>query len=254
MRYRAIATDYDGTLAEDGQVRADTLAALQRLKASGRKLVLVTGRELDELREVFPAIDVFDRVVAENGALLYTPPRGEKGEGPHDAAVIRTLAHPPPPEFAAMLAARGVPKLSCGHVIVATWEPHDRIALEVIREMGLELEVIFNKGAVMILPSGVNKATGLAEALSELGIDQSAVVGVGDGENDHSLLRACGLGVAVANAVPALKQHADLVTEGMRGDGIAELCDRMIANDLAGIVRVNAPVKQAEREEAESPA
>ncbi|MBC7052099.1 HAD family phosphatase, partial [Salmonella enterica subsp. enterica serovar Enteritidis] len=169
---------------------------------SGRKLVLVTGRELDELIAVFPAIDVFDKVVAENGALLYTP----------KPPVVRLLASPPPPEFAASLRLRGVTPLSCGRIIVATWQPHEQTVLSVIREQGLELEVIFNKGAGMVLPSGVNKATGLAAALAELGVEPDHVVGVGDAENDHSLLAACGLGVAVANAVPALKKRADLVT------------------------------------------
>jgi hydroxymethylpyrimidine pyrophosphatase-like HAD family hydrolase len=226
MHYLALATDYDGTLAEDGKVGEDVLGALQRLRRTGRKLVLVTGRELDELMRVFPAFEVFDKIVAENGALLYSPrPPTE-----------RPLAEAPPPEFAAALRARGVAPLSCGRIIVATWQPHEQAVLAVIREQGLELEVIFNKGAVMVLPSGVNKASGLDAALEELGIARERVVGAGDAENDHSLLAACGLGVAVANAVPALKRRASLVTAGARGQGIIELCDKLVANDCADVV------------------
>lgn len=70
MRYAAIALDFDGTIATDGIVPLRVLEGLRLLKASGRKLVLVTGRELDELLAVFSGIAVFDRVVAENGALL----------------------------------------------------------------------------------------------------------------------------------------------------------------------------------------
>ncbi|GAC1530110.1 MAG: hypothetical protein NVS3B10_26340 [Polyangiales bacterium] len=232
MHYLALATDYDGTLAEDGKVRPEVLAALGRLKASGRKLVLVTGRELDELMTTFPEISVFDRVVAENGALLYSP------SPPRE----RALAKPPPPEFAVALGVRGVAPLSCGRVILATWQPHEQVVLNVIREQGLELEVIFNKGAVMVLPSGVNKATGLMAALDELGIDRARVVGVGDAENDHSLLGGCGIGVAVSNAVPALKRRAELVTAGARGDGVVELCERILSTDLAGIERKSALV------------
>jgi hydroxymethylpyrimidine pyrophosphatase-like HAD family hydrolase len=235
MHYLALATDYDGTLAEDGKVRPEVLAALVRLKESGRKLVLVTGRELDELIATFPAIDVFDRVVAENGALLYTP----------SSPVERLLAKPPPPELAEALRVRGVTPLSCGRVIVATWQPHEQAVLSVIREQRLELEVIFNKGAVMVLPSGVNKATGLMSALDELGIDRARVVGAGDAENDHSLLGACGLGAAVANAVPALKRRADVVTRGARGDGILELCEQLLADDLGGIERTSATLDPA---------
>lgn len=238
MHYRALATDYDGTIAEDGAVRDEVVDALRRLRRTGRKLVLVTGRELDELMRVFPRVDIFDKVVAENGALLYSPrPPTE-----------RPLAEAPPPGFAAALRARGVDPLACGRIIVATWQPHEQAVLSVIREQGLELEVIFNKGAVMVLPSGVNKASGLAAALAELEIPSDQVVGVGDAENDHSLLASCGLAVAVANAVPALKRRAHLVTRGARGAGIIELCERLIANDCADVVRepsLDAPLDDA---------
>ena len=82
MRYLALATDYDGTLAHHGRVDEPTLKALERLRESGRKLILVTGRVLPELLGVFPRIDLFDYVVAENGALIYRPEtREEKAIG-----------------------------------------------------------------------------------------------------------------------------------------------------------------------------
>lgn len=222
MRYRAIATDYDGTLAEDGKVRADVLEALYEWKRSRRKLLLVTGRELEDLMQTFPDLDVFDEVVAENGALLFHP------RPPRE----RPLAKPPPAEFVETLRARGVTPISSGRIIVATWQPHESVVLEVIREMGLELEVIFNKGAVMVLPSGVNKGTGLRAALAEMSLASEEVIGVGDAENDHSLLDACGYGVAVANAVPALKKRARLTTRCPRGEGVAELIERVLRNDV----------------------
>lgn len=228
FRFKALATDYDGTLADDGKVSRDTLAALRRAKARGRKLLLVTGRELEDLMRTFAELDVFDVVVAENGALLYMPTPTPPQERP--------LAPAPPPEFAKRLAERGVGPMSCGRIIVATWEPHQDVVLDTIREMGLELEVIFNKGAVMVLPSGVNKASGLHAALSDLGIAAEDVVGVGDAENDHSLLEACGLGVAVANAVPALKARADLIMLAPRGAGVVELIDQMLATDFAAVL------------------
>ncbi len=234
LRFKALATDYDGTLADDGKVSKDTLAALRRAKKAGRKLLLVTGRELEDLMRTFAEVDVFDIIVAENGALLYTPcPRPPRE---------RPLAPPPPPEFAQTLIERGVGPISSGRIIVATWEPHQKVVLETIHDMGLELEVIFNKGAVMVLPSGVNKASGLRAALADLGIDPKEVVGVGDAENDHSLLGACGLGVAVANAVPALKNRADLVMLQPRGAGVVELIDQMLATDFAHVQRAKPEV------------
>ena len=231
MRYQVLATDYDGTLATHGVVDEATLAALVRLKASGRRLVMVTGRELPELRQVFPHLEMFDGIVAENGALLYWP--AARKEQP--------VASSPPENFVAELRRRGVAPISVGHVIVATWEPHERIALETIRDLGLELQVIFNKGAVMILPTGVNKATGLKAALEVMGVSPQKVVAIGDAENDHAFLRFCGFSVAVANALPAVKETADFVTPGDHGTGVAQLIEQMIADDLAGFTPAPRP-------------
>ena len=219
---RTLATDYDGTIATHGTVDPDTLAALRRLRDAGGTLILVTGRVLPELRDVFPELDLCHMVVAENGALLYTPATGHE----------RTLADPPEESFVRALEERGVSPLSVGRVIVAAYEPHETTMLQVIREQGLERQLIFNKGSVMVLPSGVNKASGLASALEELSIDAADVAGVGDAENDHALLEMCGVGAAVANALPSLKANADLVLAGRHGAGVAELIERIIDGSI----------------------
>jgi hydroxymethylpyrimidine pyrophosphatase-like HAD family hydrolase/energy-coupling factor transporter ATP-binding protein EcfA2 len=227
MRFLVLACDYDGTLATDGRVDEATVAALRRVRESGRRLVMVTGRELDDLMRVCPRLDLFDLIVAENGALLYRP--GQEEAVP--------LAEPPPAAFVAALRARGVAPLSVGRVIVATWEPHQTAVLDTIRDLGLEAHVIFNKGAVMVLPSGVNKATGLAHALGALGLSAHNAVGIGDAENDLSFLAACACGVAVANALPSVKERADVVTRGDHGAGVVELIAALVGNDL----RTHAP-------------
>jgi len=224
MPYRALATDYDGTLATRGVVDDATWAAVGRLRGSGRAAVLVTGREIRELFQACPGLDRLDRVVAENGAVLYRPA---------DRSEV-ALAPPPPEGFVEALRARGVGPISAGRAIVATWEPHREAIEATIRAMGLDLRVTPNKRALMILPPGVDKASGLLAALAELGIDPAEAVGVGDAENDAALLGACGLGVAVANALPGLKAQADMVTAGERGVGVAELIGRMIAGTLPG--------------------
>jgi hydroxymethylpyrimidine pyrophosphatase-like HAD family hydrolase len=217
----ALATDYDGTIAETGVVSAETMSALDAFKRTGRKLILVTGRELDDLRTVCPDLSIFDRVVAENGALLFDPANGEE----------RVLSPAPPEPFVAALKARNVSPLSVGRSIVATWEPNEGIVLETIRDLGLDLQIVFNKGAVMVLPAGVNKATGLVAALKEMGLSPHNVVGVGDAENDHAFLRTCGCAVAVANALPIVKEGADVVTDGARGAGVIELTARIAKQD-----------------------
>lgn len=223
MRYLALCTDYDGTIAHHGVVDEPTIDALTRLRESGRKLVMVTGRELHELISVCPRLDLFDLVVAENGALLYTPATKEE----------KVLTDPPLPAFVAALQARGVHPLSVGKTIVATWEPHENAVLEVIRDLGLELQVIFNKGAVMVLPSGLNKATGLKVALKQLNLSAHNAVGIGDAENDHTFLGICECAVAVGNALPSVKEQADFVTVGTHGTGVTQLIEEILADDLA---------------------
>lgn len=222
MRYAALAADYDGTLASNGRVAEPTLRALAELAATGRKLILVTGRELDDLLAVFPEIGVFDRVVAENGAVLYSPTTREQ----------RTLGEAPPPAFIEALERRGVEPLSVGRAIVATVEPHETVVLETIRDLGLELQVIFNKGAVMILPPSLNKATGLVVALEDLGLSPRNAAAIGDAENDHALLRIAEFGVAVANAVPTLKAEADHASLHPNGRAVMELVGGLIDDDL----------------------
>lgn len=94
MRYLALACDYDGTLATQGRVNAETVDALQHVLASGRKLILVTGRQLEDLLGIFPQVNLFERVVAENGALLYRPASREE----------KVLATPPRKNFSGRYA------------------------------------------------------------------------------------------------------------------------------------------------------
>lgn len=225
MRYQALACDYDGTIAHHGQVDDETIAALGRVRDTGRRLILVSGRELQDLLAVCPHIELFDRVVAENGAVVYRPATREE----------KSLGEPPPEPFVRALGDRGVSPVAVGRVIVATWKPHETTVLEAIRDLGLELHVTFNKGAVMVLPAGLTKATGLAEALRELGLSAHNVVGIGDAENDHAFLRLCECRVAVANALPILKNAADFVTRHDHGAGVRELIEMLIATDLRGL-------------------
>ena len=227
MHYLAIASDYDGTLAHDGVVAPETIAAVRRLKQSGRRFLLVTGRELPELQMVFPEFDLCDLIVAENGALLFAPATGE----------LQPLGAPASDALVTALRRKGVTPLSVGTVIVATREPYENIVLDSIRELGLELQIIFNKGAVMVLPTGINKATGLEAALALMEFGADRVIGCGDAENDHAFLAMSGCGVAVANALPMLKQAADVVTRGARGAGVVEIIEQILTGGEAALLQ-----------------
>ena len=170
-----------------------------------------------------PRLELFDLVVAENGALLYDPVNRE----------VQALSDAPPPAFVERLRELGVAPLWVGRVIVATWEPNEGKVLSAIHDLGLNLQITFNKGAVMVLQVGVTKASGLRGALAQLGVSPLNCIGVGDAENDLAFLDVCGLPVAVANALPSVKERAAFVTTGTRGAGVAELIDQLLATDLA---------------------
>jgi hydroxymethylpyrimidine pyrophosphatase-like HAD family hydrolase len=215
--FRALATDFDGTLAHNGTVNNTTLGSIKRWKHAGRRLILVTGRELNDLRSIFPNLDLFDLAVMENGAVIFHP----------DTEAVETLVEAPPASLVARLHERGLP-LHTGAAIVATWEQYEQQALEVIGELDLNYQVILNKGALMILPRGVDKATGLNAALRQLALKPAEVVGIGDAENDRAFLKICGYSVAVANALPSIKETVDYVTKGAHGDGVGEIIQQLL--------------------------
>ncbi len=221
--FRAVAVDYDGTLV-DGPVAPDTLAALAEARTRGIRVILVTGRIVNELRAVFADVeDHVDALVAENGAVLVT------------SAGVRRLAAPIDRAVSSALDARGVVHRN-GQVLIACDAADEPAALEVIRGLGLDHRLVRNWGELMILPAGVTKGSGLLEALGELGISQHNTLGVGDAENDHSLLEVCEIGVAVANAIDAIRAHADVTLALPDGQGVADLLRGPL---LAGRTRVH---------------
>lgn len=200
----ALATDYDGTLAHNGRVDGATADALHRLRAAGWLLVLVTGRNLDDVGRAFPELAVFDRVVAENGAVVAGGP-----------ARPRLLGPEPDPALLQALRRHGVAH-STGRVVVHTLTIHQAAAMAAVAESGADVELSLNKAALMLLPSGVDKARGLKLALDELGADARDAVGVGDAENDLPFLHMCGRAYACADAVPAVRAAAGRYTPAVR--------------------------------------
>ncbi len=208
--FRAVAVDFDGTLA-DGAVASDTLVALADARARGIRIILVTGRIVQELRTVFTDVeDHVDALVAENGAVLVT------------SLGIRRLAAPIDQAVSWGLSARDVVHRR-GQVLIACGAADEPVALEVIRGLGQDCRLVRNRDQLMILPAAVTKGTGLLEALADLGLSRHNALGIGDAENDHSLMEVCEVGVAVANAVDAIRAHADVTLDLPDGQGVVDL-------------------------------
>ncbi len=239
MLVHVLACDYDGTIATYGHLAEETAAALRRVRESGRKLVLVTGRRLSDLRAICPTLDgLFDAVVVENGAVLYLPESRE----------VRTLGTPPEPALLAALGRHGVP-FDVGSAIVATDERFAEAAVAAIRDAAVERTLVFNKGSMMLLPGGVTKGTGLQAALDTMELSPHNLVGIGDAENDHAFLALCECAVAVADAVPALRERADYVTAAPNGRGVVAFVEEHVLRDgealLPRLARHRLPLGEA---------
>jgi hydroxymethylpyrimidine pyrophosphatase-like HAD family hydrolase len=208
---RALAVDFDGTLTMGGRPADEALAALARFRGMGRQTLLVTGRIWDELLGVFPDVVAhFDLIVAENGAVLF-----------HNG-ILRPIAERVDPLLDERLRAAGVP-FRRGRVLLATTAAHAVTVAVVKADVGVECQLVRNRGELMLLPPGVTKGWGVTHALSEAGLSHHSTYAVGDAENDYSLLAACEVGVAVANAIEHVRERADLVTGRPDGAGIVEL-------------------------------
>jgi hypothetical protein len=227
MHLTALATDGDGTLLEDGKMSDRTATAIGRARTAGVSILLVTGETKDEL-EKFPRPELIDFIVAENGALLLDP----------KAKLKETLlGKTPPVELLARLKAAGLKDLTVGHSIISLDTRHEALVNEIVESLNCGWRVIRNRHDVMLLPPGIDKASGLKAALRHLNIASEQVVAVGDAENDYAMFKFARVGVAVSSAVQFLKKRADHVTRGGAGDGIVELIDLILRDALMPVTR-----------------
>jgi hydroxymethylpyrimidine pyrophosphatase-like HAD family hydrolase len=211
MYCRAIACDYDGTSASDGHLAPEVAAALHAAREAGIVTLLVTGRVLDDLRVALVDFSAFDAVVAENGAVVWLRES--------DRTII--LGAPPSEQFLGRLRAARIP-FHAGAVVVGTWDTHVPELIALVRERGADLQLVFNRAAVMLLPSGINKAVGTQRALDELGRSPRNLIAFGDAENDLPLFALAELAVAARGSVPAVAVAAD---DRLRLPGAAGVAD-----------------------------
>lgn len=201
-----LATDYDRTLTDDALAPVvEALDALAEARKAGLKVIVVSGRGIRFLEKEVG--HVADALVAENGCLVSRPGQAPIATGGCDVDLHERLL------------AAGV-EAEVGDVLASFWTRDVERVLPHLR--GVAVHLVRNRDRTMLLPQGVDKATGLRVALRLLGHDLESAAAAGDGENDLPMIRAVAHGIAVANAVPALKEHATFVTSRPGGHGIAE--------------------------------
>lgn len=219
MYCRAIATDLDGTSAAGGSIAPEVLAALAEARERGIATILVTGRVHEDTEALCGDLSAFDAVVSENGAVTcISEPR----------RTIR-LGSPPPERFLGELRTRGIP-FHVGSVVLGTWDRHAHELLDLVRRHALDSQLVFNREALMLLPSGINKATGVQRALAELRRSPHNLVVFGDAENDLPLFALAEVAVAAHGAAPEVAAQAD---EQLRHPGPAGVA-RYIRNVVDG--------------------
>ena len=215
MKFAALALDYDGTIANEGIFNPAVREAIGDARQRGIAVALVTGRRLPDLRRVAGDLTCFDVIVAENGAVLDFP------GGRH---VL--LGHPVRPDVLQELGRRQIPVVA-GECVLEADATSAASILEVIQAQEQPLVLAFNRSRLMVLPQAVAKSTGLRQALFALRISIHNTVGIGDAENDHDLLEACEVGVAVGWGSAALRVIADEVIEGTGPDAVAHYIRRI---------------------------
>jgi len=211
MKFLALALDYDGTIANNDIVDPHVRDAITGLRANGIIVLLVTGRTLADLRRVVGDLRFVDAVVAENGAVIEFS----------DSGYSTVIAAAPPPKLLDALRQEGISHIAGQSVIDASANDAQQI-LAILQRLELPLVLLFNRSRVMILPQAISKSTGLRQALTTLRLSPHNTIGIGDAENDHELLQACELGIAVAWGSEFLKQSADLVLPGTGPAAVAE--------------------------------
>ncbi len=209
--FQVVAIDFDGTLTSRGEVSAKALDAIDQAWRSGLLVVLVTGRIGAELRSEFPQIaQHVDTLVLENGAVTVIGGRTHALSAPVESGLDEALTD------------RGIPYRR-GEVLLAVDGEHAATVVEVIGQLGLDCQIVWNRAAMMVLPAGVTKGAGLAAVLTEMNLSAHNTIAVGDAENNLSLFAIAEVGVAVADAIPSVRQHADLVLDEPDGDGVVDL-------------------------------
>ena len=259
--FRVAAIDLDGTLLRpDGSLSERSRAALERARAAGIRVVLVTARGPRSVRALAAELELDGSAICSNGAITLGLASGEiVRTQPLATEVAARLVRELRSRLPGILFAAESEEIALEPGFAAwDWAPppgtryadglelvaapvaklimrHDMHTLEAIAEAARELAgddaavTIPGPWTVEISAAGVSKAAALAELCAELGIEATEVVAFGDYPNDLPMLEWAGYAVAVANAHPDVLAAADEVTASNADDGVAVVLERLAA-------------------------
>ncbi|MGC9226954.1 HAD family hydrolase [Caldivirga sp.] len=215
-----LAVDYHRTLADESEVGFNVservIDSILRFLNSGNAFAVVTSgairhvKGLDALKgRLFMAL--------ENGLIVITPSGSRVINVPVDWWQLRNTIRN-------ALVNMGV-EFSEGEA--SLFIKYDPVVINALRTYGVRIEV--NRGMVSIMPNGIDKGYAI-NALKRI-VKPSAVIAMGDAENDVPMLKAADIAIAVNNAIPEVKSIAHYVTMGNDGDGVIEVINKLLNCD-----------------------
>ena len=269
MKYKLIASDFDGTIYDGEQVPERVVRAIADYRKAGGKFVVATGRIFESIRKKIPTLGADDELIACQGAALYSTKTGEvlarfplpyelakktvdyyeahgdvcHAYADHEFYVEKKNLYSDTyaaycevtPTYLGYSLSEYLPKMQAINKIIAIIDEDkiDAKMAELTSLLGEEAEV--TKSAPMFLEvTSVNAGKGncLMALAKHLNIPLSEVIAVGDQMNDMTMIRAAGLGVTVQNGVPAVKDAAKIVLPSVKEGGVADLIEKAIRNQL----------------------
>ena len=115
-----------------------------------------------------------------------------------------------------------------GMAMAATWSQNEGTVLEISDQHNYFPTLDWNKLALLILPTGANKGSGLKRLLEQCELSSETLMAFGDGENDRSLLAIADTAVAVYDAVPSLQEMAHVVSKNPGPSGVIEILQDLL--------------------------
>lgn len=241
-KYKLIALDLDGTLLTDEKcITEETKKWLQYAVDQGVKVMFSTGRGLQTAQGFWDELGLDSPMVLLNGAEIWEGPGRLKKRVFLPRDTVRHM-HAIAAERAEWYWGYSVESLTGDK----DWTPemferdwmkfgigsHDQQKLAEIKEELLRwgtLEVTRSAPTNMeISVKGTTKESGVREVCQMLGFSMSDVIAMGDSDNDAKLLKAAGLGVAMANGEEHIKSIADVITATNNEDGVAQAIRRYV--------------------------
>jgi phosphoglycolate phosphatase (TIGR01487 family) len=223
MKYKALATDVDGTLTSKAQgISTGAIQAIRDLEARGIPVILVSARPYPILNILREYLMTSGAIVCENGG--HVDYRGESRQlGDNDECLE---------VYYRLREAHG------DQVREAWTNRYNQVDLALERTIEKEkvLRVLSEFPKLRLIDSGffyhvldrdIDKGKGLRAAADMMGVECSEIVAIGDSEVDMELLQVAGYGVAVGDASDELEEIADLVTKRENGEGFREAVERL---------------------------